>query len=205
MPDKASIGSAAKSAYFGLMFENPSLSALKTAVKAALAPVFALSFITLSASAAPSAQATFKDWRLFVDGQDAAKYCYIVGEPKRSTPANVKRGDVYLVVAHRPGQGVRNEVSVRIGYPFSATSNPFAEIGSDRFDFFTGVQAQNGADEWAWMVDLKAQPRLVTAMKLGNELIFKGTSARGTLTTDQYSLRGVTAAMKALDEACPAP
>jgi hypothetical protein len=42
-------------------------------------------------------------------------------------------------------------------------------------------------------------------MKRGNELVFKGTSARGTLTTDSYSLRGVTAAMKALDAACPAP
>ena len=154
---------------------------------------------------AKEAQAVFKDWRLFVDGAAAARHCYIVGEPKRTRPANVKRGDTFLIIAHRPGQGVRNEVSVRIGYPFSADSNPFAEIGSDKFDFFTGVQAQNGADEWAWMVDLKAQPRMVTAMKRGNELMFKGTSARGTLTTDSYSLSGVTAAMKALDEACPAP
>ena len=159
-----------------------------------------------SASASENqAVATFKDWRLFVSGAGAAKNCYIVGEPKRMRPANVKRGDTYLVVAHRPGQGVRNEVSVRNGYPFSATSSPFAELGSDKFDFFTGVQAQNGAEEWAWMVDLDAQPRLVTAMKRGNELIFKGTSARGTLTTDSYSLSGVTAAMKALDAACPAP
>jgi hypothetical protein len=149
--------------------------------------------------------ASFKDWRLYVRGADGAKHCYIVGEPKLMRPANVRRGDTYLVIAHRPGQGVRNEVSLRIGYPFSSTSNPFAEVGADKFGFFTGVQAQNGADEWAWMVDLKAQPRLVTAMKRGNELIFKGTSARGTLTTDSYSLAGVTAAMKALDEACPAP
>ncbi len=163
-----------------------------------------LGFIAAPASA-NEPQASFKDWRLFVDGSGAAKNCYIVGEPKRMAPANAKRGDTYLVVAHRPGQGIRNEVSLRIGYPFSATSNPFAEVGADKFDFFTGVQAQNGAEEWAWMVDLKAQPQLVTAMKRGNELVFKGTSARGTLTTDSYSLSGVTAAMKALDEACPAP
>lgn len=161
----------------------------------------------MASAAAQEKQATasFKQWRLFVDGAGAAQICYIVGEPKRMRPTNVKRGDTYLVIAHRPGQGVRNEVSVRNGYPFSATSNPFAEIGSDKFDFFTGVQAQNGAEEWAWMVDLEAQPRLVKAMKRGNELVFKGTSARGTLTTDSYSLSGVTAAMKALDEACPAP
>jgi hypothetical protein len=100
---------------------------------------------------------------------------------------------------------VRNEISVRIGYPFSATSEPFARVGSDEYGFFTGVQVENGADEWAWLEKLDEQARLVTAMKRGNELVFKGTSARGTLTTDSYSLKGVTAAMKALDAACPAP
>ena len=148
---------------------------------------------------------TFSDWRLFIQGQGAAKTCYLAAEPRTSAPANVKRGDTYLVVTHRPGQGVRGEISVRIGYPFSATSVPFAKVGADSFDFITGVKAQNGADEWTWIEDLKQQPRLLRAMKRGNELVFKGTSARGTLTTDSYSLRGVTAAMKALDAACSAP
>jgi hypothetical protein len=148
---------------------------------------------------------TFSDWRLFVESQGVGKTCYLASEPRSSAPANVKRGDTYLVVSHRPTQGVRGEISVRIGYPFSATSMPFANVGSDSFDFITGVKAQNGADEWSWIEDLKQQPRLLRAMKRGNELVFKGTSARGTLTTDSYSLRGVTAAMKALDAACPAP
>ena len=43
---------------------------------------------------------------------------------------------------------------------------------------------------------------MVQAMRRGNELVFKGTSERGTLTTDSYSLKGVTAAMKAIDRAC---
>ena len=150
-------------------------------------------------------QAQFSDWRLFVEGDAAAKLCYIVGEPQRRQPANAKRGDVFLSITHRPGQGVRNEVSVRVGYPFSAGSNPFGTIGSDEFAFFTGVQAQNGADEWAWLKQLDDQGKLVTAMKRGSELVFKATSARGTLTSDSYSLRGVTKAMKALDAACPAP
>lgn len=160
---------------------------------------------TISAASANSAQARFNDWRLFVDGQGQSKNCYIASEPKSSTPKNAKRGDIFLIVSHRPGQGVRNEVSVRVGYPFSPTSEPFARIGSDEFGFFSGVAVQNGADEWAWLDKLNDQPRLVTAMKRGNELVFKATSARGTLTTDSYSLRGVTKAMKALDAACPAP
>ena len=155
--------------------------------------------------AATQPVAEYGDWRMFVSGAGQSKNCYIAGEPKRSMPKNARRGDVFLIVAHRPGQGVRNEVSVRIGYPFSATSEPFARVGSDEYAFFTGVQVENGADEWAWLETLDDQSRLVTAMKRGNEMVFKGTSARGTLTTDSYSLKGVTAAMKALDAACPAP
>jgi invasion protein IalB len=170
----------------------------------------ALALLTTPALAATDANAAkpvqeFSDWRLFVDGRGAAKTCYLAAEPRSSAPANVKRGDTYLVVTHRPGQGVRGEVSVRIGYPFSATSIPFANVGSDDFNFITGVKAQNGADEWTWIENLEQQPRLLRAMKRGSELVFKGTSARGTLTTDSYSLRGVTAGMKALDAACPAP
>lgn len=149
--------------------------------------------------------AEYGDWRMFVSGEGQSKNCYIAGEPKSSTPKKARRGDIFLIVAHRPGQGVRNEISVRIGYPFSATSEPFARIGSDEYGFFTGIQIENGADEWAWLETLDDQTRLVAAMRRGNELVFKGTSARGTLTTDSYSLKGVTAAMKALDAACPAP
>ena len=162
-------------------------------------------FAIMPSLASTAPKAVYGDWRLFVHDSGQAKSCYIAGEPKRSTPKNARSGDIFMIIAHRPGQGVRNEVSVRIGYPFSATSEPFARVGADEYGFFTGVQVENGADEWAWLESLTDQPRLVTAMKRGNELVFKATSARGTLTTDSYSLRGVTAAMKALDAACPAP
>ncbi len=145
---------------------------------------------------------TFNDWRAYVEGSGQTKLCYIVGEPRRKLPRAARRGDVFLTVSHRPGAGVRNEVSVRIGYPFSADSNPFARIGSDTFAFFTGVRANTNAKEWAWVDNEARQGALVNAMKRGNELVFKGTSERGTLTTDSYSLKGVTAAMEAIDKAC---
>ena len=169
----------------------------------ACAVLCATAILIVAAAHAKKPTATFKDWRLFVEGAGITRICYLVGEPRQRTPRKARRGDVFISVTHRPGQGVRNEVSVRIGYPFSAASEPFARIGSDEFAFFTGVQAQNGADEWAWGKDIDAQPRLINAMKRGNELVFKGTSARGTLTTDSYSLSGFTAAMRRLDAACP--
>jgi len=39
-------------------------------------------------------------------------------------------------------------------------------------------------------------------MKGGTSLIVKGTSSRGTLTTDKYSLLGISAALDKIGEAC---
>ena len=64
------------------------------------------------------------------------------------------------------------------------------------------MRANTNAKEWAWLDNETRQGALVNAMKRGNELVFKGTSERGTLTTDSYSLKGATAAMKAIDKAC---
>jgi hypothetical protein len=40
-------------------------------------------------------------------------------------------------------------------------------------------------------------------MRAGSTMVVKGTSARGTRTTDTYSLKGVSAALDAIDKACP--
>ena len=64
------------------------------------------------------------------------------------------------------------------------------------------IHANTNAKQWAWVDNEAGQGALVNAMKRGNELVFKGTSERGTLTTDSYSLKGVTAAMRAIDKAC---
>lgn len=163
--------------------------------------IFALALLAAPAHAQTLAE-THHAWRVFTDGAGAARICYIVAEPQRKEPRNVRRGDVFMTITHRPAQGVHGEVSVSIGYPFSAKSNPFARVGGDSHQFFTGVQAASTADGWAWIKDTDASPRLIAAMKRGNQLVFKGTSARGTLTTDTYSLRGFTAAMRAMDGAC---
>ena len=44
--------------------------------------------------------------------------------------------------------------------------------------------------------------KLLAAMKRGNTMIVTGTSSRGTLTTDRYSLSGITAAIEAIGKAC---
>ncbi|MBE8191477.1 MAG: hypothetical protein HAW64_04590 [Alphaproteobacteria bacterium] len=169
---------------------------------------FALIFAGMASISAPvlagdlQPVAKYKAWRLFVAGEGGDKICTIIAEPAASTPKSVRRGDVFISVNHRPAQQTFYEVAVQVGYPFSAISEPFATIDSNVFKFFSGVQAHNDADESAWLYHLEDAPKMIKAMRAGSALIFKGTSARGTLVEDNYSLFGFTAALAALDMAC---
>ncbi len=146
--------------------------------------------------------AKYKAWRVFMTGTGVAVTCHIVSEPVSKKPKNVKRGEIFFAISHRPGQGVFNEVSLRIGYPFSKKSNPYAKVGADSFNFFSGAKMSVASASWAWMVNPANHALLIKAMQRGNRLTFKGTSKRGTLTTDEYSLIGFTAAYKRLNETC---
>ena len=57
--------------------------------------------------------------------------------------------------------------------------------------------------ERAWPRDPRDDNKLVRAMKGGLNMVVTGRSTRGTKTTDTYSLLGFTAAMNAIDKACP--
>ena len=54
----------------------------------------------------------------------------------------------------------------------------------------------------AWLASTGDESGFVAALKAGTQLVVRGTSQRGTNTTDTYSLRGVTAAMTEIDKAC---
>lgn len=155
-----------------------------------------------AAEDAPKLLGQHKDWSAYTYGSGDSKICYVLSEPKEMLPRNATRGDVYLMVTHRPAKKVTNEISMRVGYQFSDKSNPYAEIGSDQFQMFTGVSQGGEQAFWAWLVNQSDEARMVRAMRGGSSMIIKGTSERGTLTTDRYSLSGVSAALDQIDKAC---
>ena len=77
----------------------------------------------------------------------------------------------------------------------TTNSNASATIDGKTFPMVTD-------GEGAWLADTSGEAGFVEAMKAGSNLIVKGTSQRGTNTTDTYSLGGVTAAMQEIDKAC---
>ena len=138
---------------------------------------------------------SFKDWSAHLFAEKKGKVCYMFSRPKKSEGNYTKRGDAYVQVTHRTSDKTRNEVSVTAGYPYKKGSEVAMIIDGKTFPLFT-------ADDTAWGGDTNVDNALVTAMKAGSSMVVQGTSARGTRTTDTYSLSGFTAAHTAIDKAC---
>lgn len=104
---------------------------------------------------------------------------------------------------------VRNEVQTLVGYPMKPTTDSFfhqAIVDGKAYPMksIPDDPATNIVDsEAAWLASTDDEAGFVTALKAGTKLVVKGTSGRGTETSDTYSLSGVTAAMQAIDTACP--
>lgn len=161
-------------------------------------PAVLLSAAVLAVSAPAAARASaigvYGDWQAFTMTQDGGKICYVGSQPKKSEGGYTQRGRTYVKVTHRPAEKVRNEVSVRAGYDYREKSSVTVAIGGGSFRLWT-----QGGHAWARDED---DPKLVRAMQRGAVMVVKGTSARGTRTTDTYSLSGFTAAHKAAAAAC---
>ncbi|MHA1599872.1 MAG: invasion associated locus B family protein [Alphaproteobacteria bacterium] len=137
----------------------------------------------------------FGDWSSFQFTEDGNKACYMASQPKKAVGDYKKRGDIYAIVTHRPGEKLHDEVSILAGYSYKEGSTVQVVIGGKTFELFT-------QGDGAWAKDKKADKTLVKAMIKGSSMVVKGTSARGTKTSDTYSLKGFTKAYAAIGKAC---
>jgi hypothetical protein len=138
---------------------------------------------------------SFNAWSAHLLDEQKAKVCYLHAVPEDSSGDYTQRGDTYVQVTHRTSSKSRNEVSVTAGYVYKKDSSVTLTIDGRKFDLFTHADT-------AWAEDGKTDNALVAAMRAGREMVVGGTSSRGTLTTDRYSLSGFTAAHSAINKAC---
>ncbi len=168
---------------------------LISTVKLAIA---GLSYCLLPATASaeePKFIEEFNDWSAYSYNAGGGKVCYVVSQPKGSEPKNVRRDKIFFLVQHRPKDNVRSEVSTIIGYKFKEGSTASINIDGQDLRLFT-----NGDGAWAESGDVDR--KIVAAMKAGKSMSVEGTSWRGTKTTDNYSLSGITAAINKIDSIC---
>jgi len=157
--------------------------------------------LMLAGSAAPALgqTATFKekhgDWSVYAYDADAKKTCFAVAQPRSKKPANVRRDPIYFYMSNWPKDKVSNEISVKMGYPLKPGAPAEIQIVTATFKLFT-------KDEGAYVEKTEVEQKVVAAMKAGAVMVVKGRSTRGTLTTDEYSLTGVSKAFDAAAKAC---
>jgi hypothetical protein len=139
---------------------------------------------------------TFRAWTAWKGADANGEMCYISSTPEKTAPDGVTRSPIHFLVIHRKGLGTKNEVQTLIGYPFNSSSaNASATVDGKTFPMVTEGEA-------AWLASAGDEANFVAALKAGSTLVVKGTSQRGTNTTDTYNLGGVTAAMTEIDKAC---
>ncbi len=139
----------------------------------------------------------FKDWSAYMrnSSEGGGRFCYVIASPEEKLPKHLDHGDVAFMVTNWYEQNVNGEPSVLVGYEFRENSKVVVEIGSAKWELFT-------QDKNAWLEDRSDEQTLVNAMKRGNFMRVKATSARGNATEYRISLLGVTAALDRINSSC---
>jgi hypothetical protein len=146
------------------------------------------------------------DWSVFVYEDGHGRVCFAAAAPADMQPRSAKRTAVVFYVTSWPKDGVRNEVSVKLGYKINANSTASVTAGGQRFALLPASNGSSQSEELedkAHTKDPADDRKLLAAMAAGGPMIVKATSAKGTATTDQYSLDGASAAVQKLQQTCP--
>ena len=139
--------------------------------------------------------AKFNDWTAFAEGEGKNLACMAVSKPKKAEGNYSRRGDIFAIVTHLPGQNKWNEFSIVAGYNFQPNSNPDVTIGDIKFQLFTSGSR-------AWSFSPSEDDKIVKYLKNSMRMKVVGTSSRGTITNDTYSLVGFSKAYQKINEAC---
>jgi hypothetical protein len=147
--------------------------------------------------AQPTLLGQFADWGAYTASPGGNKVCFALARPSSSqtNPAGRPRDPAHIFISTRPADQVKDEVSVIIGYTFKEKSNASVEVGSTKFNLYT-------EKDGAWISNSADEARLIDALRRGSELVVKGTSARGTQTTDNFSLKGLGQALDRVAQEC---
>lgn len=141
----------------------------------------------------------FGNWSAYTTGTGSSLTCYALSKPRATRPAGAKRSAIYLMVSDWPSRKVKSEPQIIYGYQGKEGAPAALGVGSDKFTFFIRNNAKEGS---AWLQQLSENQRLITAMQDGVSAVASGTSARGTKTSDTYSLAGFNDAMTKVHAAC---
>ncbi len=145
----------------------------------------------------PTLIGQFGTWGAYTATPNGKKVCFALAKPasSKTNPPNRPRDPAYAFVSTRPAEKVTNEVSVMIGYTLKPGSESTLEVGGASFAMYT-------QGDGLWIKNAAEEERMVEAMRKAADVTVKGVSAKGTETTDTFSLKGLSQALDRLAQDC---
>lgn len=142
---------------------------------------------------------TFRAWTAYEIEVQGQKVCFVESRPSRldAKPGGRKAEAVRVTVTHRPARSTWSALLFETGYGLD--EKVLADIAIDGNVYKMGTDAGG----YFFVSETRDEQRLIDAMKAGSSLVAKGTMPDGTPISDTYSLLGFTAALNAIDRACP--
>jgi hypothetical protein len=151
----------------------------------------------VAGGAEPTLIGQFGTWGAYTAAPNGKKVCFALAKPSSSktSPPNRPRDPAYAFVSTRPAEKVTNEVSVMIGYAIKPGSESTLEVGGASYAMYT-------QGDGLWIKNAAEEERMVEAMRKAADATVKGVSAKGTETTDTFSLKGLAQALDRLAQDC---
>ena len=151
----------------------------------------------VTGSAEPTLIGQFGTWGAYTATPNGKKVCFALAKPasSKTNPPNRPRDPAYAFVSTRPAEKVTNEVSVMIGYTLKPGSESTLEVGGATYAMYT-------QGDGLWIKNAAEEERMVDAMRKAPDVVVKGVSAKGTETTDTFSLKGLAQALDRLAQDC---
>lgn len=155
--------------------------------------------LTMCASLAhadePKLLSTHGDWTAYSFKENGGTVCYMASSPKKSQGNYKKRDQIFALITHRPAENTKNVFSYIAGYTYQTGADVEMTIDGQKYALFTHK-------DMAWAKDADTDNKITAAIQKGSKMVVKGKSARGTETTDEFSLKGTGAAHDAINKAC---
>ena len=143
----------------------------------------------------PALVGTYGDWNAYVTQGGKDRTCYALAQPKERQPAALKRDPAYVFISTRPAENVKNEISVIMGFPLKDGGDAKADIGETGFDLVAKGTS-------AWIKNAAEERQFVEVLKKGSRLVVKAPSLKGNVTTESYSLSGLSQALERVGKEC---
>src|ERR1700742_4032752 len=169
----------------------------KVAAKPAASKPASAAAAAVAGGAEPTLIGQFGTWGAYTAAPNGKKVCFALAKPSasRTNPANRPRDPAYAFVSTRPAEKVVNEVSIMIGYTLKPGSESTLEVGGGTYAMYT-------QGDGLWIKNAAEEEKMVEAMRKSPEVVVKGVSAKGTETTDTFSLKGLAQALDRVTQDC---